>query len=71
MRNTDGLAHDRAPERDALALTARELPGLAIEEALEVEDLRRRPSTALSMSAFGVLRSCRPKAMLSRTLMCG
>jgi len=42
MRNTRRLAHDGATERDALALAAGELSWLAIEEALEIEDLRRR-----------------------------
>ena len=35
------LAHDGPPHGDALALTARQLGGFAVEELLEVEDLRR------------------------------
>ena len=33
------LTHDRAAERDALALSARERAWLAVEQVLEVEDL--------------------------------
>src|SRR5438105_2890828 len=36
-----GLAHDRAAERHALALPARELLRLTLQELVEVEDLRR------------------------------
>ena len=35
------LAHDRAPQRDALALAAGERLGLALEVVLEVERRRR------------------------------
>ena len=59
------LAHDRAAHRDALALTARERARLPVEERLEVEDARGVLDTRRSISSFGVLRSLRPKAMLS------
>jgi hypothetical protein len=36
-----GLAHDGAPDGDALALAAGQLPGLAVEIGAEIEDLRR------------------------------
>jgi hypothetical protein len=42
-----GIAHDGAPHGDALALTARQLLGLAVEQLLDVEDAgrpRRRAS---------------------------
>ena len=35
-----GLAHHGAPHRDALALAAGELAGLAVEQLVEAEDLR-------------------------------
>ena len=35
------VPHDRPPEGDALALTARQLPGLALQEFLNAEDLGR------------------------------
>ncbi len=35
------MAHDRAPDRDALALAARELARLALEQRLDAEDLGR------------------------------
>jgi len=33
------MAHDRPPDRHALALAARELPGLALEQLLDAQDL--------------------------------
>ena len=47
------LAHDRAAHRDALALAARELARLALQERLELEDLRRLVCTRVSISASG------------------
>ena len=43
------LAHDRAAERDALPLPARERLRLAVEEAVEVEDLRGLLDAALDL----------------------
>ena len=47
------LADDRAPERDALALAAGELPRLALEEVAELEQRRPSRCTRRSISAFG------------------
>ena len=38
-----GLADDDPPQGDALALTARERPGLSVEQVLDAQYLRRRP----------------------------
>ena len=46
-----GLAHDRAADGDALALPARQLAGLAVEIAREVEHLGRRLHAAVLLSA--------------------
>jgi hypothetical protein len=43
------LAHDRAPHRHALALAARQLRGLAVEELGETEDLGDLGDTPLSL----------------------
>ena len=65
------LAHDRPAHRDALALAARERAGLAVEQLLEPERLRDLVDPLLRTRAFGIFRSFRPKARLSRTVMCG
>ena len=44
------LAHDRAPERDALALAARELLRLALEQVAHLEDLRRVPHPLVDLA---------------------
>ena len=64
------VAHDGAPDGDALALPAGELPRLALEQRLDAEDLGRF-RTRFSISSFGYLRICRPKAMFWYTLLCG
>src|SRR5207237_10707661 len=43
------LAHDRAPHRDALALTAGELRGPAVEQLVEPEELRDLLDAALRL----------------------
>jgi hypothetical protein len=60
-----GLAHDRAPHGDPLALAAGQLLRLAIEELLEPEDPRRLLARAYRSRSLGILRSRRPKLMLS------
>ena len=45
------LAHDRPAHRHSLALTARELPGLAIEHRLELQRARRRVDTLFASCA--------------------
>ena len=65
-----GLAHQRATDRDALALAARKLGRTAIETGLELQHARD----------FGARSSCTfldwpaiesEKAMFCRTVMCG
>ena len=65
------ITDDRAAQGDALTLAAGKRLGLAVEELLDVQDLRGLCARSLSISSFGVLRSFRPKAMLSYTVMCG
>ena len=65
------LAHDGPAHRDALALAARELAGLAVEVRLELEDRRRLAHPARRSPAFGTLASLSAKPMLSNTVMCG
>ncbi len=59
------MAHDRAAERDALALAARQLARLAVEQLLDAEDLGRLVAPACSISALSNFRIFRPNAMLS------
>ena len=65
-----GLAHDGAADGDALALAAGELRRLAVEQRLELEDLCGL-RTSSRISALGRFASFRPKAMLSKTFICG
>jgi hypothetical protein len=65
-----GLAHDGAANGHALALAARQLLGLAVQQMLDVQDLgsvlhggRSRP--------WAPLGQLQPKAMLSYRFMCG
>jgi hypothetical protein len=44
-----GIAHDGAAHRDALALAARELLGLAVEQLGDVEDAGRRPDPLVDL----------------------
>ena len=64
--------HDRPGERDPLALPARELRGLAVEQVLEAE--RSRPPRARARLALGRRRPCATRSgnsMFRRTVMCG
>ena len=49
-----GVADDRAPHRDALALAAGQVGGLAVEMLLEVEDLRGLGDLAVDLSLWGL-----------------
>ena len=66
-----GPPHDRARERDALALPARELRGLAVEQVVEPERLRPRRATSCSRSSLATLRVRSGNSMFLRTVMCG
>ena len=65
------VAHDGAAHGDALALAARELARIALEERDQAEDLGGALSTRASISDFGAFRSFSEKPMLSATVMCG
>ena len=66
-----GLAHDRAADRDALALAAGELARLAIQIVGQVERRRRLRDLLFDHVAAAASAIFSAKAMLSRTLMCG
>ena len=66
-----GLAHDRAPHRDALALPAGELARLALEQVLDLQDFAAAAPTRVRISSSGRLRSRSPNAMFSSTVLCG
>ena len=57
-----GLDGERAGERHALALAARELRRIAVGEAVQLHEASNS-STRSRISAFGRLRISRPKAM--------
>ena len=65
------LAHHRAAHRDALALAARELGRLAVEQLVEAERRRDLAARAARARAFDTLRSFSPKPRFSPTVMCG
>ena len=58
-----GVAHQRPAHRDALALAAGELAGLAVEQVLDLQESRRPAFIALSRSGFGTPCISSPKAM--------
>ena len=60
----------RARERDALLLAARELRRPPLLESAELHQLERAATRSL-ISAFGRLARRRPKATLSKTFRCG
>ena len=64
-RKTRGLADDGAADGDALALAARELLGLALEQVLDLEDAGGLPAPGPRSAAASVFASFRPKAMFS------
>ena len=63
------IAHDRAPHRHALALTAGQLLRLAVEIRRQIED-RSRPLHLAPDFVLRQLFSCIENAMLSNTLKC-
>ena len=65
------VAHDGAAHGDALALAARELARLALQELLEAEDLGGAPDRSRSITSFGAFASLSENAMFSNTVMCG
>ena len=65
------VARQRAAHRDALALAAGELAGLAVEQMLDLQQLGDALRPRFVVSAVGILRISRPNEMFSRTLMVG
>ena len=61
------LAHDGAADRDALALAAGELAGLAVEELARSAGSRRRRATRARSPACGAPIVSRPKERFLRT----
>ena len=66
-----GVAHERPADRDALALAARELVRPAVEQMVDLQQLRRLRDPALDLGAAASSPSCRPNDMFSRTFMRG
>ncbi len=64
------IAHDRPAHRDALTLTARQLPRITIQIGREAEILAAE-ATRSAMRAGSVFLSFSEKAMLSLTFICG
>ena len=64
------LDRQRAGERHALALAAGELRRVARRRSRPSPTSSSSSSTRAAISAFGRLRIVRPKATLSRTVMC-
>ena len=65
IQEEDGrLADDRTPEGHTLALATGELLWLAVQEVVKLDHLGRFFDPAVDFG-LGVLRSLRPKAMLS------
>ena len=54
-----GFANHGAPDRDALALAAGQVLGLALEQVVELEDLGNRLDTAID---FGLVDLCQLEA---------
>ena len=65
-----GVTHDRAAHRHALALTSREVRGLAIEVLGQVEGPRGLLDLLVDL-LLGAFASFSAKPMFSRTVMCG
>ena len=65
------VAHDRAAHGDPLALPARELLGVAVEQRRQARGSPPPALTLAEISAFGARRSLSEKAMFSATLICG
>ena len=65
------VAHDRAAERHALALAAGKRVGLALEQRREAERAGDVAARGARSRRLSMRRRRRPKARLSRTVMCG
>ena len=65
------LAHDRAAERDALAVAARQARDRLVEQVRDAQDARRLVDLARRSRARGMPCETSGKAMLRRTFMCG
>ena len=65
------LLDQRAADGDALALAAGELRGLAIEQMVDLQELRRPVDAALDLVASRLRRADRPKLRLPRTVLVG
>ena len=63
--------NDGAAECHALALPARQLRRLSLEQLFETDDLRHALEAAASRSARDTRRTRKPKTMFSATLRCG
>ena len=66
-----GVAHDRPPDGDPLALAAGQRLGLAVEQLLELQHRGRPCRRAAAISAFGRRARLRLKPMFSPTVICG
>ena len=66
-----GLVHDRARERDPLALAARELHRPAAAEPGEPHEVERAFGALRAARARATLRTRSPYSTFSRTVMCG
>ena len=65
------VAHQRPADGDALALAAGKRGRLAVQQRLDLQDLRRRARSRLSISAFGSPAFFSPKDRFPRTVICG
>ena len=66
-----GIDHERARERDALALAARHLQRPAIAEAAELHEVERVLRRACAISDAPTLRMRSPNATFCAAVMCG
>ena len=64
------IADDSPPHRHSLPLPTRKLPRITIEIVGQIQNLRSRRTFRL-ISALSTLASCKLKAMLSKTFICG
>ena len=65
------VAHQRPADRDALALAAGELRGLAVDVARRAAGARATLSDFSAISRFGAPATSRLKPMFCRTVICG
>ncbi len=66
-----GLTDERTRERDPLALAARELERLAVEQRLAADELGGGQDLGSGLVAALTPRARRPNPMFSSTLRCG